>query len=362
MPISDELKRKRGIIPTKTVTIGFDGYIDEMMHIVENRKNSGEYEPFKSMASFGELILKSNASCGLEMVSVTRKIGGNAPIFADALGCLGVNTTCIGTFGEPELQKPFLETKINNLVSIGNTAYTLALEFPDGKLMLGELESLNKLNWDYLKQKVGLKKLIDYFDKSEIIGITNWSQILNGNNLWEGILDNCMPHLDKSRKRYIFFDLADPSKREKDDLYNAMGIVERYGSYGINILGLNLREAELVYQLYYGDDDIQDDIFVKGRKIMEKLNIKTIIIHSSKFAAAFCDGKVFKQDCMKITNPKLLTGCGDNFNAGFCLGLLLGLTTDMCLKLGTKEASYYISNGKSPNFDELLNFISEEGE
>lgn len=362
MDILDALKKQKQNADPKKVTIGFDGYIDELLQIVENRKNTGDFEPFKSIKEFGDFISENASSCGLEMVSVTKKIGGNGPILADALASLEVYTNCIGTFGEPEVQRPFLESKISNLVSVGNTAYTLAFEFQDGKLMLGELESLSKLTWDYMAQKVGTHKLIEYLNESEVIGITNWSQLQNSNDLWEGILKNCMPNLNIDKKRYIFFDLADPSKRERDELYRALKLIEAYGDYSENILGLNLKEADIVYKLLYDEENMQKDVLFKGKRMLNKLNIKMLVIHSSECAVAFHNGEIFVEECMKISNLKILTGCGDNFNAGFCLGLLSELPIRSCLRLGIEVASYYIINGKSADVDELINFVSQKGD
>jgi len=362
MKILNEVKKQQHIIPLKRATIGFDGYIDELLYVVKNRKNSSRYEPFKSIREFGNFIVKKGINCGLEMISMEKKIGGNGPILANALSSMGVYVNCIGTFGEPELQNSFLESKISNLISIGNAAYALVFEFHDGKLMFGKIESLNKVTWDYLIRKVGLNKFINYLNKSDVIGITNWSQIINSNNIWEGILKNCMPDLDKSKKRYIFFDLADPSQREKDEFLRALKIIEEYGNFGTNILGLNLKEVEIVYLSLFGKNDFEKDIIFMGKRIFDKLNIKMLVIHSSQFATVFFNGKVITKNCLRIRNPKLLTGCGDNFNAGFCLGLLIGIPINLCLELGIYVATYYITNGKSPDFNELLDFISTKGE
>jgi len=361
MDIVEELKKHRHDTDSKKVTIGFDGYVDEVLHIVEDRKDTDSYEQFKSIRQFGNHILESTSSCGLEMVSITKKIGGNGPILANALGSLGVYTNCIGTFGEPEIHRSFLESQISNLVNIGDIAYTLAFEFQDGKLMLGELGSLSKLTWDYMKEKVGTDKLIGHLNESEIIGITNWSQIQNSNNLWEGILKCCMPNLNQDRKRYLFFDLADPSKRDKEELKSALKLIEAYGNFGENVLGLNFTEADIIYKMLYGESPIEKNIIVKGKKILDNLNINMLVVHSSECAVAFHDGEAFMEESIKISRPKLLTGCGDNFNAGFCLGLLLKLPLNLCLRLGIEVASYYITNGKSADLDALIDFITERG-
>jgi sugar/nucleoside kinase (ribokinase family) len=55
--------------------------------------------------------------------------------------------------------------------------------------------------------------------------------------------------------------------------------------------------------------------------------------------------------------PRLTTGAGDNFNAGYVLGLLLGLEPEEALLTGMATSGFYVRNAKSPDFAELVGFI-----
>ena len=57
-------------------------------------------------------------------------------------------------------------------------------------------------------------------------------------------------------------------------------------------------------------------------------------------------------------NPKLTTGAGDNFNAGFCFGQVLGLSTQLSLVLGTATSGYYVRNAKSPTLKDIITFLN----
>ena len=57
-----------------------------------------------------------------------------------------------------------------------------------------------------------------------------------------------------------------------------------------------------------------------------------------------------------VKKPKLSTGAGDNFNAGFCLGLIAGLSLDQSLCTGTATSGYYVRNAASPSLDQLVEF------
>ena len=47
------------------------------------------------------------------------------------------------------------------------------------------------------------------------------------------------------------------------------------------------------------------------------------------------------------------TGGGDNFNSGFCAGLLGGLDIKSCLISGMTTSYLYVKNGKCNSFDDI---------
>ena len=46
--------------------------------------------------------------------------------------------------------------------------------------------------------------------------------------------------------------------------------------------------------------------------------------------------------------PKITTGAGDHFNAGFCIGRLLDLGLAASLQIGVATSGYYVRHAKSP--------------
>lgn len=57
-------------------------------------------------------------------------------------------------------------------------------------------------------------------------------------------------------------------------------------------------------------------------------------------------------------NARLTTGAGDNFNAGFCLGLMLQLGLVESLILGKAVSGFYVRNAHSPAWEELVGFVA----
>jgi sugar/nucleoside kinase (ribokinase family) len=58
-----------------------------------------------------------------------------------------------------------------------------------------------------------------------------------------------------------------------------------------------------------------------------------------------------------VNKPKLSTGGGDNFNAGFCAGQLLGADVEASMILANAVSGCYIRNGHSPDINEILAFL-----
>ena len=60
-----------------------------------------------------------------------------------------------------------------------------------------------------------------------------------------------------------------------------------------------------------------------------------------------------------VEKPKLTTEAGDNFNAGFVLGLMLNLNPTEALLTGMATSGYYVRNAESPSFKQLIQFIED---
>ena len=93
------------------------------------------------------------------------------------------------------------------------------------------------------------------------------------------------------------------------------------------------------------------------KSIAQKLDIYCLVVHPIKEAYAVCDGKLYHTIGPYEPNPKLTTGAGDNFNAGFCFGQVLGLSVQLSLLLGVATSGYYVRNSKSPTLEDIINFL-----
>ena len=89
------------------------------------------------------------------------------------------------------------------------------------------------------------------------------------------------------------------------------------------------------------------------------LEIDGVVVHPVDSSSCVINGDYFFEKGPYISKPKLSTGAGDNFNAGFILGLLLKLEPNEALLTGMSTSGFYVRNAKSPKFDELIQFIND---
>ena len=70
--------------------LGFDGFVDELFHVVEQRQSPTKYTPFPSIKTFGTKVgASAGKNANFEVVPQTKKLGGNGPIMSFALSTLG---------------------------------------------------------------------------------------------------------------------------------------------------------------------------------------------------------------------------------------------------------------------------------
>lgn len=349
--------------------IGVDGFVDEIIHVVDKRETVEDYTRLKTINDLGERILKAaGLSTNIEFVPVQVKLGGNGPILANALVEYGNNVTYLGAIGNPDIHPVFknMAERCEDVISIANPGHTDAVEFEDGKLMLGKLETLKDINWENIKEVIDVNEMAELLDRTHLLGLENWTMVPYMNGIWEGLIEEVFPLMeDSDEKRIAFFDLADPEKRTNEAILEALEIMKGFDSRFNVILGLNKKEvieiAEVlnleVEKLEDGDVNLEDIT----TKVAKELDIYCLVVHPVDRACAYCNGKYFETVGPYTPNPKLTTGAGDNFNAGFCLAQSLGLPVQLSLVMGVSTSGFYVRNAKSPTKEGVLEFLKEWG-
>ena len=348
-----------------SMLIGFDGFVDEIIHVVDKRIDSGTFIRVNTIEALARRIEKaSGLSTNIELVPIKKKIGGNGPIMCNALSQHNSKITYVGALGYPSIDDVFrvMEDKVT-LHSITGSGHTDALEFDDGKLLLGKMASLNDVTYENLIKVLGKDKLVEMLNDIDLFASVNWSMLPHMTDTWRRLIDDILPLLTPKKRKPIFFvDLADPEKRENEELIEALNLLKGFKNYFQVVLGLNKKEAYDVADVLdlFDSESLQhmqvslEDL---NQALYEYLGIDTIVIHPVDRSCCVVDYVFHMEEGPYIAKPKLSTGAGDNFNAGFVLGLLLGLDPDEALLTGMSTSGFYVRNARSPKYDELCDFL-----
>ena len=209
--------------------LGFDGFVDEIIDVVDKRQSPEEYTRVETISDFAERLGKAaGLSANVELVPRQVKLGGNGPIMANALLAYDTKVTYIGAIGYPDIHPVFkdMADKAVEAISICEPGHTDALEFADGKLMLGKTISMNDVNWDNILKHIGLDRFKDLLRNQHLIAFVNWTMLPYMTELWEKMLTEVLPNTKLEENPIIFFDLADPAKRSNEDIRQAMEAIK----------------------------------------------------------------------------------------------------------------------------------------
>ena len=344
------------------VFVGLDGYIDLIQRAVKMQATDGPVY-FESLKDFGDHNSGvAGKSAQVELVTQEIKLGGNAPIMAQAMGSLGFPTFCIGNFGKDSIHHVYEAIHKNvTLLSIGDSAMTNALEFHDGKLILSEVGPFKHLDWEYVKKVSGLESLINSINACSLIALVDWCNLPYSTDIWKGILEEIMPKIHE-KERNFFFDIADPSRRSDSELGEALDVIGGYNRYGKATLGLNENETEKVYSCLNRLNQIEEDptisLIEKGQYIFKNISVDTLLIHPTNRSISINNEGISELAGRFVQQPKISTGGGDNFNGGYCLGQMLGLDIESSMITGMANSGSYVQNGRSCTFGDLKDYIS----
>ncbi len=353
-------------LATLPILVGLDGFVDTILHVVDQRQSATEYTRLAEIREFaGRVDQAAGFSANFEFVTRMVKLGGNGPIMANALGRFGAPVTYLGNLGTTNLHPVFTEFAAGcaRVVSIADPGFTDAIEFEDGKLMCGKHESLKDVHWESITRHVPLPELTELFAGSTFIALVNWTMILHMTAILQSVLREVVPQLPPAAdgaKRWMFFDLCDPAKRTREDIAELLEMLMEFQAHFRVVLGLNFQESRQIGAvLGLGDPgETPAAVAAHATRIEDRLRLETVVIHPTHFAAAADATGAVSVAGPYTPNPVITTGAGDHFNSGFCLGRLLGGGLEESLQLGVATSGFYVRQAKSPTVDDLRAFLS----
>jgi len=342
------------------VTVGLDGFVDLIIDVVDKRTGPETYTRVETIADLGARISRAaGLSSNLELVVRQEKLGGNGPIMANAMIEAGFGVTYIGNLGRPAVHPVFAEMAkgckaCHSLAAPGTTD---ALEFRDGKVMIGKHESLKEVTYKRMLEVVGKDQLKAIWSKSNLIALTNWTMLTAQTEIWKSLYKD-MAGVKTPPGAVLFTDLADPEKRAGKEIAEAVQFLKKFRKSHRVVLGVNQKESMEV-SAALGLTFKAEEIEANAATLRKELDLDAVVIHPTKNAACATEkgSAIFAGPYCQ--NPMLTTGAGDNFNAGFCKGLLAGLEPVEMLASGVANSGFYVRNGRSAAGKDLVGFLDQ---
>ena len=108
--VKSAYKKLDNQVETYRVLAGFDGFVDEIIHVVDKREDMKRFKRIETIEAFSKRIaLYSGLSGNIELVPTQIKLGGNGPIYANMLLAQGHKVVYMGALGEGEVHPVFSE-------------------------------------------------------------------------------------------------------------------------------------------------------------------------------------------------------------------------------------------------------------
>ncbi len=350
--------------PLKCV-VGLDGFIDRIIRVIKSRNADTTIDHYVDIPSLAARVAgAAGRSTALELDVQRTKLGGNGPIMANALAALGSSVTYIGAVGANNEVHPVFAplTDVCNVIAVSEPAETDALEFTDGKIMLQKMTCLDQLDYQQILDYIGVDELIELFKSADLVSLDNWSSMNNMSSIWENLQSHVCSQLPVNDRRYFFADLANPERRSRNEISRALHLVSEFQQWFQTILGLNLRESEVIAELLDcepGPGSVTEVICNRASAIRNRLSINCVTIHTAQHAAAADEVGTSVINTLHTATPFTLTGAGDHYNAGFCFGMLLELPCRQCLELAVGVSGFFVRNDEAPTIEKLKNFLLE---
>ena len=354
--------------------MGFDGYVDTVVRIAPD--NGGRLSTMSDLAAY--LQGRAGRSGTLSLDRVFRRFGGNMPICAHALGTLGIPVDCAGALGAHTPHPAFAgmsdRCTLHALVEPGECT---AIEFDAGKLFLADHGDVGLLSFELLRDAFGIERLTTLLSEAGLVGFFNWGELRNMHAVWEDMLESVLSRLE-GKDRILFFDLSDCSARDVDERLRVLQLLRRFRAHGRVVLSLNDNECLLLSEAVRergtepdrktGATSANQATAAAGERpscdampsydamleIIHATGAADVLVHHGLASAAVRTEEGLTRVCgERVLQPRITTGGGDHFNAGFAFGLLQGLPPVSCAALGNHVSRIFVTEGVSPTRERL---------
>lgn len=346
--LATALAERISIIPHQRIVVGFDGFIDEVIQVVAERTDQNTFRPMAGIPEFAAWAEAAAGRNSLREIIVRRQDpGGCAVNLADGLSSLGAAVALFATLGS-SIHPAFagIAARCAAVHPLGEVhGRTLALEFPDGKLMLCAVSQLATIDRTLAEAALTSGAYPAACAKAQVIALTNWALYPHMTAIWELLGERVFSRLP--HRPAFLVDLVDPRGRSQMDQLMMLQQLRRLETWGRVTLSLNLNEANALGELLHLPLTITDEVGTAADRLRTTLGLSEIVIHNGKAAATAGASGIQMLAPPWCAAPVKLTGAGDRFNAGYALGLALNLSPDLRLALGNATGSAFVAQGSS---------------
>jgi hypothetical protein len=357
--LTDLLGQRAAEVPRLAAVVGLDGFVDEMIQVVGERRSLADFTPMAGISDFAGWAQAAAGRSALREIVVHRQdAGGCALNLGDGLAALGVGVDLYATLGQP-VHPAFTEALrvFRRVVPVGDVyGRTLALEFGDGKLMLSAVAQLAQLDAALAERAILGASYAEACAQAQLIALTNWTLYPHMTAVWQLLSQRVFAGLDN---KALFLDLVDPTSRSEADIRALLALLPRLAPRCHVALGVNLNEANVLARLLgvATASDEPESLHRTSRALTAAIGVTEVVIHAVRFAAN-PGAAVAGPYCAK---PVKLTGAGDRFNAGYSLGLMLRLPEAQRLELGNAASGFFVRQARSANVAQLAAFVGGSG-
>lgn len=336
--------------------LGCDGFVDETYEIVQERRSQSDYTAVPKLKQFGELLVdRADGGVGVELVWKRRCEGGCGINTGRIAACLGIKPILPGLYGDNAIDAAFEEFEHScEILSLGDPALTIALEFPDGKVLMSDLKAVSSLTWADVESRLGEPKLKEIFTDLDILGLGYWSLTANFDDIFNGFMAQCEKFGFPKR---MFFDFADIKKKSSEAFIKSLDLIKRYNDRIKFTFSLNEHEVfELFARIGVAQPPLEPAAIAASLKeAREKIGFDELVVHTPDFGAASSasEGEAYALQ-EKQTKVVRLAGAGDSFNGGYLCASLGDLPLKERLVIANAATAFFVCNATGPTREQLI--------
>ena len=241
-------------------------------------------------------------------------MGGNAPIFANAIADLGIKTTLVGMLGCPAVHPVFekLKEKDIDVFSFQHYTETDCYEFQDGKIIISPFTE----NFEDPYESILKTLMLESFrlEEYDLVALLNWGEISWMHALWKNCISHEFSANTLKRTKAIFVDPSDISARTDYDISLFLNLLSEMRKNSFVIMSINENEAARLITFYKKNNLTLGQL---AEIIVKNGIVDEITIHTFQSTIAFNEKEYAERKTRYVEKPVISTGAGDHFNAGY---------------------------------------------